>query len=500
MNSDFSSNKSPEPDSPEIIQDTVPEYTDDIHTDDITDECSEQKNAEETYLQKDPDGRTEIVGVKFKKQGKIYYFAPNGFTLSENDRVIVDTSRGLEYGYTAVSNREIKNSEISEPLRNVVRIATEEDTHIYEENVKKEIEAFNTCIALIDRHGLEMKLIDSELSFDRNKLIFYFSAEGRIDFRELVKDLAGMFRIRIEMRQIGIRDEAKIFGGIAICGRPYCCSTFLNDFGQVSVKMAKEQSLSLNSSKISGSCGRIMCCLRYEYDTYLKEKALTPKTDTRVMTPDGIGTVTDSNPLTGIVKVRLDSVGDEGESVAFVRDDVIEESKYSGQTLTKTKIPERRHKTEENPFLIDTVSEPLQEKTNVPENENSLHQKKNQISNNGDGNSNQTRKHENEKKSSATRSDDIKKNQKPFKNRHGKDKNKFPNAQVTQNTSNTPANHNKNVSAVKTGPVTEKSNPRSENINGSEKKRKNFFNIYRKNNKKSKPKADRQKNDGGTDR
>ena len=301
----------------------------------------------------DNDARVEIVGIRFKKNGKTYYFAPNGFTLKQDDRVIVDTSRGQEYGFTAVTNREIRKSEISEPLRCVLRMATPEDTVTHEENVRREIDAFNACIVLIDKHRLGMKLIDAELAFDRSKLIFYFSADGRIDFRELVKDLAGSFHTRIEMRQIGIRDEAKILGGLGICGRPYCCNTFLSDFGQVSVKMAKEQNLSLNSAKISGSCGRLMCCLRYEYDTYLAEKALTPKVDSRVVTPNGAGVVVAANPLAGIVKVRLDGQDEDAEATVFVREDVVDESKYEGQVLTKTEIPDKKRKNDDIPSLAE---------------------------------------------------------------------------------------------------------------------------------------------------
>ncbi|MBE6609507.1 MAG: hypothetical protein E7634_02435 [Ruminococcaceae bacterium] len=300
---------------------------------------------------------TEIVGIRFKKNGKTYYFAPAGFVLNRDDRVIVDTARGEEYGYTAVANREIKNKDIKEPLRSVIRMATEADTEIHKENLRKEVDAFNTCIALIDQHKLEMKLIDVEFSFDRTKLLFYFSAEGRIDFRELVKDLAGVFHVRIEMRQIGIRDEAKILGGLGICGRPYCCSTFLSDFGQVSVKMAKEQNLSLNSAKISGACGRLMCCLRYEYDTYLKEKALTPKVDARVMTPNGPGVVTAANPLAGIVKVKLDNTPEDAEQVIFVREDVVNEADYDGQTLTKTELPERARDHSKAEFVSAEIIE-----------------------------------------------------------------------------------------------------------------------------------------------
>ncbi len=307
----------------------------------------------------DPSATTEIIGVRFKKNGKTYYFAPNGFNLTQDTRVIVDTSRGKEYGFVAIANREVKNSQLSEPLRCIIRVATEDDTKTFEENAKKEVEAYNACIELIDRHNLAMKLIDTEMSFDRSKMLFYFSAEERVDFRELVKDLASSFHTRIEMRQIGIRDEAKLLGGLGICGRPYCCSSFLKDFGQVSVKMAKEQNLSLNTAKISGSCGRLMCCLRYEYDTYLAEKALTPKVDARVMTPSGLGTVTASNPLAGIVKVRLDSMGQDSDPVLFVREDVMDENKYDGRTLTKTDIPKRGKKDDDIPSFADFTSTPV---------------------------------------------------------------------------------------------------------------------------------------------
>lgn len=309
-------------------------------------------------VKKSGTGRTEIVGIRFRKNGKTYYFAPGDFKLTRDDRVIVDTARGQEYGYTAVPNRMINDSEIIAPLRRVVRMAGKDDTAIHEENLKREIDAFNSCIMLIDENKLEMKLIDVEMSFDRSKLMFYFSAEGRVDFRDLVKELASKFKTRIEMRQIGIRDEAKILGGLGVCGRPFCCSSFLSDFVQVSVKMAKEQNLSLNSAKISGACGRLMCCLRYEYDTYLAEKALTPKVDTRVMTPDGAGVVTAANPLAGIVKVRLDKAANDTEQVAFLREDVVKESEYKGEKLVKRAIPERKHKEEQDdPFGFDIALE-----------------------------------------------------------------------------------------------------------------------------------------------
>ncbi len=310
-----------------------------------------EKDAEEVLPEK-----TEIIGVRFKKEGKTYYFAPNGLSLKKDDKVIVDTSRGAEYGFVTIPNSAFKTSELVMPLRDVIRVATEEDNRTHAENTKREIEAYNTCIALIDEHGLKMKLIDVECAFDRSKLLFYFSAEERVDFREIVKSLATAFHTRIEMRQIGIRDEAKMLGGLGVCGRPFCCSSFLTDFVQVSVKMAKEQNISLNAAKISGACGKLMCCLRYEYDTYLAEKALTPKVGSRVMTPDGLGEVTESNPLAGIVKVRLDGKADDAEQTVYVREDVVKEEEYGGEALTKTELPKRGKSKEEEDIFASFAS------------------------------------------------------------------------------------------------------------------------------------------------
>lgn len=333
------------------------EITDDtVNTENTVENTEETNEANETKEVEALPEKTEIVGVRFKKEGKTYYFAPNGFTLKNGDKVIVETSRGLEYGYIAVSNTTTGTGGLVTPLKNVIRLATEEDTRIHSENVKKEIEAYNACIALIDEHNPKMKLIDVECAFDKSKLLFYFSAEERVDFREIVKSLANTFHTRIEMRQIGIRDEAKILGGLGVCGRPFCCSAFLNDFVQVSVKMAKEQNISLNAAKISGACGKLMCCLRYEYDTYLAEKALTPKVGARVVTPDGPGEVTESNPLAGIVKVRLDGKAEDAEQTAYVRDDVIKEEEYNGEKLTKTEIPKRGKSKEEDDVFASFAS------------------------------------------------------------------------------------------------------------------------------------------------
>ena len=257
----------------------------------------------------------EIVGVRFRQSGKVYYFSPGEFRIEPHSHVIVETARGVEYGTVMIGNSEVPAVEIVPPLRAVIRPATEEDEQHHTENSLREIEAYNVCLDKISQYRLEMKLIDAEYTFDNNKLLFYFTADGRIDFRELAKDLASVFRTRIELRQIGIRDEAKMMGGLGICGRPFCCHSFLGDFVQVSIKMAKEQNLSLNSAKISGACGRLMCCLRYEYDVYSEEIRKTPKVDTVVDTPDGEGVVTEIMPLAGLCKVRLSRLPDEPPKV-----------------------------------------------------------------------------------------------------------------------------------------------------------------------------------------
>ncbi len=247
----------------------------------------------------------EVIGIRFKDGGKVYYFDPNGCKGTLQDFAIVETARGVEFGKVCQANKLVSKNDIVPPLRPVIRIATEKDIKTNEENKRKEAEAIKVCQQKVASHGLEMKLIESEYAFDGAKLTFYFTADGRIDFRELVKDLASTFKTRIELRQIGIRDEAKFMGGLGVCGRPFCCSTFLPDFCQVSIKMAKEQSLSLNSSKISGACGRLMCCLKFEHDTYAQEIKKTPPVDSTVKTPDGTGVVTEISPLAGTVKVHI---------------------------------------------------------------------------------------------------------------------------------------------------------------------------------------------------
>ncbi len=248
-----------------------------------------------------------IIGERFKSVGKIYYFDPLDFEIKEGDHVIVETTRGVEYGKVVISGKKVPEEEISKPLKGVIRIATEEDRQIQEANRKKEKEAFDICVEKIHKHHLEMKLVGVEYTFDENKILFYFTADGRIDFRDLVKDLATAFRTRIELRQIGVRDEAKSLGSVGICGRSLCCSQFLGEFAPVSIKMAKEQGLSLNPSKISGACGRLMCCLKYEQDTYEEILKETPRQGAFVKTPEGRGTVEQVSLLKGLVKVRIES-------------------------------------------------------------------------------------------------------------------------------------------------------------------------------------------------
>lgn len=249
---------------------------------------------------------TEVVGVRFKDGGNVYYFAPEGLKLQNGDKAIVETARGLEYGYVVLPNKEVEDSEIVPPLKKVVRKATHSDDETHEKNKEKEKEALEICAKKVENHGLDMQLVDVEYTFDRAKILFYFTADGRVDFRELVKDLASTFHTRIELRQIGVRDEAKMLGGLGICGRPFCCSSFLDDFRPVSVKMAKEQNMSLNPTKISGICGRLMCCLKYEEEAYKSLWKITPKVGALVKTPDGKGTVVDVALLTGTIKVALE--------------------------------------------------------------------------------------------------------------------------------------------------------------------------------------------------
>ena len=264
---------------------------------------------------------TEIIGVRFKEVGKVYYFSPGGKKLNAGDKVIVETARGIECGEVVIPNRKINDENVVQPLKSIIRPASKDDLQAIKSNAEKETEIMRTFIKKIEEHKLDMKAIDVDYTFDGSKILFYFTAENRVDFRELVKDLAGIYRTRIELRQIGVRDEAKMLGGLGICGRPFCCSSFLGEFQPVSIKMAKEQSLSLNPSKISGTCGRLMCCLKYEQDCYEELLKITPKAGALVETAEGRGVVEDANILTGVLKVKLEKKQD-APAITVKREDV----------------------------------------------------------------------------------------------------------------------------------------------------------------------------------
>lgn len=258
----------------------------------------------------------KVIGVRFKKAGKIYYFDPQDLKIEKGNSLIVETARGIEFGECVVGVKEITEEEAILPLKQVIRVADENDIAIHNENINKEEKAMNICVKKIVEHKLDMKLIDVEYTFDNNKVIFYFTADGRVDFRELVKDLASIFKTRIELRQIGVRDEAKMLGGLGPCGRSMCCSSFLGDFASVSIKMAKEQNLSLNPTKISGICGRLMCCLNYEQLTYEDIRKRLPKVGAKVRTEHGIGDVISNSVVNESVKVKLKK-GDEDTIEVF---------------------------------------------------------------------------------------------------------------------------------------------------------------------------------------
>ena len=253
----------------------------------------------------------KIIGVRFNKSGKTYYFSPGDIEVKKGEGVIVETARGVEYGIAVLEEHEVSEEDIVTPLKEVIRLATEKDVSKVDENRIKEKEAFDVCTNLINKRNIKMKLINVEYTFDNNKILFYFTAEGRVDFRELVKDLAGIFRTRIELRQVGVRDEAKIIGGIGICGRVLCCNSFLDEFRPVSIKMAKDQNLSLNPAKISGICGRLMCCLKYEHEAYEELLRATPGTGTLVETEDGKGEIINVSLLKGVVRVKPITEGGE---------------------------------------------------------------------------------------------------------------------------------------------------------------------------------------------
>ncbi|MBQ3575716.1 MAG: stage 0 sporulation family protein [Clostridia bacterium] len=264
-----------------------------------------------------------VIGVRFKKAGKVYYFDPCDFWPKPGQNVIVETARGIEFGEVVTAARSVSDEQLVSPLKKVIRIATPEDEQRAEYNAKREVEAFAVCQEKVEKHKLEMKLVSVEYTFDNSKIIFYFTANGRVDFRELVKDLASVFKMRIELRQIGVRDEAKMLGGLGSCGRPICCGAFLGDFQPVSIKMAKEQNLSLNPTKISGQCGRLMCCLKYEQDTYEQTLKRVPRVGKDIVTPDGVGVIVEINAIREKVKVRIRTGDDDSfELREYSMDDV----------------------------------------------------------------------------------------------------------------------------------------------------------------------------------
>ena len=312
----------------------------------------------------------DVVSIKFKNRGKCYFFSPNGLNVRTGDKVIVETAKGLEIADCSRGNHAVMDNTVVQPLRPVLRIATKDDLRVAQLNVQREKEAFEICQKKIAEHGLDMKLVDVECNFEGTKTMFFFTSDGRVDFRELVKDLAGIFRNRIELRQIGVRDEAKMIGGIGICGRPYCCSQFLDDFQPVSTKMAKVQSLSLNPTKISGSCGRLMCCLRYEQEAYEDLVKKVPKQGSFVETKDGFGTAVSVNVLRSTVKVRLD--GDNDELHTYKSNELIAvpggRPKDGEQPVsTFHYVPEPEEEEEiEDPWLVEPQFNTVEPEVEVP--------------------------------------------------------------------------------------------------------------------------------------
>lgn len=276
---------------------------------------------------------TTVIGVRFRTAGKVYFFLPGDYDVSAGDHVIVETVRGVEYGYVVMGPKEVEDERLIQPVKTILRIATPEDDETAAANKEKEKEAFKICLEKIAKHNLEMKLIDAEYTFDNNKVLFYFTADGRVDFRELVKDLASVFRTRIELRQIGVRDETKIMGGIGICGRGLCCHSYLSEFAPVSIKMAKEQNLSLNPTKISGICGRLMCCLKNEEETYEELNRRLPNTGDWVTTPDGLkGEVNSVSVLRQLVKVIVE-IDDEKEIREYKVDELKFKKRYKKEKM-----------------------------------------------------------------------------------------------------------------------------------------------------------------------
>ena len=333
----------------------------------------------------------EVVSIKFKNRGKSYFFSPNSLSIQSGDKVIVETSKGIELADCCTGNHFVPATSVVQPLRPVLRVATEEDLRVAENNRKREKEAFEICQKKIAEHGLDMKLVDVECNFEGNKTLFFFTSDGRVDFRELVKDLAGVFRNRIELRQIGVRDEAKMIGGIGICGRPYCCSQFLDDFQPVSTKMAKIQSLSLNPTKISGSCGRLMCCLRYEQEAYEELIKKVPKQGAFVETKDGYGTAVQVNLLRQTVKVKLDEDSDDtlrtfkANELCAVPGGRPKDGEAPPSVLVY--VPEEEEEVEEpvDQWVIPYVEEPAQEPEPIQENPHKSRRSRSRRSRSGKG-------------------------------------------------------------------------------------------------------------------
>ena len=297
-----------------------------------------------------------VIGVRFKKAGKVYYFDPSGIWPRPGDSVIVETARGMEFGEVVTGSRSVNDAQIVTPLKKVIRIATEEDIRRAETNESREKEAFRVCQEKIAKHKLDMKLVSVEYTFDSSKIIFYFTANGRVDFRELVKDLASVFKIRIELRQIGVRDEAKMLGGLGSCGRPICCGAFLGDFQPVSIKMAKEQNLSLNPTKISGQCGRLMCCLKYEQDNYDAVLKRVPRVGKDIITPDGVGVITEINVIKERIKVRIRQEDDSFDVREYAIDDVRRPG--PGDAAAVRENPRQQDKRPRKPAAAESADKP----------------------------------------------------------------------------------------------------------------------------------------------
>ncbi len=297
----------------------------------------------------------QIIGVRFKEVGKVYYFDPCGIETTVGQHVIVETARGVEYGEVAIANKDIAEGEVVKPLKKLLRVATHSDEKVVETNQKRAKEAFAICEKKIVEHKLDMKLVSVEYTFDLNKVLFYFTADGRVDFRELVKDLASVFRTRIELRQIGVRDEAKVLGGLGICGRPLCCASFLDDFQPVSINMAKQQNLSLNPTKISGTCGRLMCCLKYEQEAYEELARVTPRVDSTVQTPDGVGVVLSNAMLRGQCTVQLEDDPDTPRIYACTDCQVLQAGRRTRRPARPTTAKPAAAAPKVAEKLVDTV-------------------------------------------------------------------------------------------------------------------------------------------------